>query len=715
MKASAVPFASFPMERIMWLHSPGSNSWPKVFRIAGFSLTVQFLMLMLIAVAIVGKPIERERRSEAKFWDYDDSQKYLMQFGYLEKSNIETGNLRTIEELEQAVRSLQRFGGLKETGTVDEETLALMQRPRCGAPDDKDSLDFRPSYEVRLKRSRSRRYVIQGQKWQNPIVTYSLVNQTMSELDAGQVRRILHEALGLWAQHANINFREVYSTDADIQVMFARKFHGDGYNFDGPGKILAHAFYPGTGIGGDAHFDADEKWLLNEPLDAEGTRLFDVAVHEFGHSLGLGHSSQQDAIMFPWHHISYRGKDTIPEDDRLGIQSIYGPRKKIYGKNPERHTPSTTTTTTTTTPAPPPRPTTRPYYPVKNTTGHPWEGLYPHGRPYTTRRTTTTTTERSHHREDEETRYRTQHPATTETTTVRHRPHHRPHHRTTTTTAMTTTTTTTTRRPYRHRTTIYPNPCNTSFDAITLIRNELFIFKDRWLWRMNENDLHRPTPFEIHRMFFGLPADFERIDTVYENKHQKIIFFIGKQYYVFNSQYLEPGYPRPLTDLGLPDSIERIDAALVWSHNNRTYLYSGRLYWKFDEDTNRVELDYPRDMSMWRGIGYNIDSAFQYRDGKTYFFKGRGYWRFNDMNMSIAHEYQKSSARRWMKCHERLLLNDLDEDIDVPPTVVHTAGVGTSRGTSLGRSDGYAPDTILLLVSCSLVAVVLSHFSKHYA
>lgn len=118
-----------------------------------------------------------------------------MQFGYLEKSNIETGNLRTIEELEQAVRSLQvsllnavyvksqhtsfnllslsqRFGGLKETGTVDEETLALMQRPRCGAPDDKDSLDFRPSYEVRLKRSRSRRYVIQGQKWQNPIVTY---------------------------------------------------------------------------------------------------------------------------------------------------------------------------------------------------------------------------------------------------------------------------------------------------------------------------------------------------------------------------------------------------------------------------------------------------------------------------------------------------------------------------------------------------------------
>ncbi|XP_035896729.1 matrix metalloproteinase-2 isoform X2 [Anopheles stephensi] len=638
-----------------------------------------------------------------------------MRFGYLEKSNIETGNLRTIEELQHAVRSLQSYGGLEPTGTIDEATLELMRKPRCGSPDVSDSLDFQPSNDVRLL-TRVRRYIIQGQKWQNSIVTWSLVNQTMTDLDAGQVRRILHEALDLWSQHANINFREVYSTDADIQVLFARKYHGDGYNFDGRGKILAHAFYPGTGIGGDAHFDADENWLLNEPLDAEGTRLFDVAVHEFGHSLGLGHSSQQDAIMFPWHHISYRGKDTIPEDDRLGIQSIYGPRKKIYGKNPERHTPSTTTTTTTTTPAPPPRPTTRSYYPVKNTTGHPWQALYPHGRPYTIRPTTTTTTTRRTHYRDEEDRYPTRHHHTT-TTTVRHRPHHPHHHRTTVGPAATTTTTTTTRRPpYQRPVLIHPNPCNTSFDAITMIRNELFIFKDRWLWRMNENDLHRPNPFEIHRMFFGLPTDFERIDTVYENKHQKIIFFIGKQYYVFNSQYLEPGYPKPLTDLGLPDNIERIDAALVWSHNNRTYLYSGRLYWRFDEDTNRVELDYPRDMSMWKGIGYNIDSAFQYRDGRTYFFKGLGFWRFNDMRMSIAHKSQKSSATEWMKCkHERQMLNELDVDNETPsnePTKDQSNPRGTSRAAT-SWSDGES--RIQLLLSCTLITMALSFFSKQYA
>lgn len=51
---------------------------------------------------------------------------------------------------------------------------------------------------------------------------YSLVNQTMSTLDPGQTRRILHEALSVWSKNSKLNFRETLSPDADIQVLFAK-------------------------------------------------------------------------------------------------------------------------------------------------------------------------------------------------------------------------------------------------------------------------------------------------------------------------------------------------------------------------------------------------------------------------------------------------------------------------------------------------------------
>jgi len=54
-----------------------------------------------------------------------------------------------------------------------------------------------------------------------------------------------------------------------------------------------------------------------------GTSLFRVAVHEFGHSLGLSHSSAQDALMFPWYQ-DLKSDFELPNDDRIGIQILYG-------------------------------------------------------------------------------------------------------------------------------------------------------------------------------------------------------------------------------------------------------------------------------------------------------------------------------------------------------------------------------------------------------
>ena len=51
-----------------------------------------------------------------------------------------------------------------------------------------------------------------------------------------------------------------------------------------------------------------------------------MAVHEFGHSLGLGHSSNGKSIMFPFYR-GYKPDMKLHEDDIRGIRQLYGNRR----------------------------------------------------------------------------------------------------------------------------------------------------------------------------------------------------------------------------------------------------------------------------------------------------------------------------------------------------------------------------------------------------
>lgn len=90
-----------------------------------------------------------------------------MEFGYLPKSNVETGNLRDEGQLRDAIRSLQRYGNIPVTGRIDERTRLLLKAPRCGVPDF-DTRDFKAPRSWH----RAKRFVIQGQKWSNENVTW---------------------------------------------------------------------------------------------------------------------------------------------------------------------------------------------------------------------------------------------------------------------------------------------------------------------------------------------------------------------------------------------------------------------------------------------------------------------------------------------------------------------------------------------------------------
>ncbi|XP_072095692.1 matrix metalloproteinase-9-like [Mobula birostris] len=71
-----------------------------------------------------------------------------------------------------------------------------------------------------------------------------------------------------------------------------------------------------------SNFNEDKKWGF---CPNAGYSLFLVAAHEFGHSLGLDHSSVKDALMYPMY--KYIENFELSRDDVAGIQHLYGAKE----------------------------------------------------------------------------------------------------------------------------------------------------------------------------------------------------------------------------------------------------------------------------------------------------------------------------------------------------------------------------------------------------
>ena len=130
-------------------------------------------------------------------------------------------------------------------------------------------------------------------------------------------------------------------------LIFPLGAHGDDQDFDGPGQVLAHAFYPNHG--GDIHFDDHEAWIVSSANSNSNSKmLLPVAVHEIGHSLGLKHSTAPNSIMKEVYSVQ-NSMVILDDDDVKGIQSIYGMFPFCCTTTSTTSTTTTTTTTTTST------------------------------------------------------------------------------------------------------------------------------------------------------------------------------------------------------------------------------------------------------------------------------------------------------------------------------------------------------------------------------
>ncbi|XP_006206758.1 matrix metalloproteinase-27 isoform X1 [Vicugna pacos] len=237
------------------------------------------------------------------------AQAYLNQFYSLEIEGSQLVQSKNRSLIDGKIREMQAFFGLAVTGRLDSNTLEVMRTPRCGVPD-----------------VGQYGYTLPG--WKKHNLTYRIVNYT-PDLARADVEEAIRKGLDVWSKVTPLTFTKIPKGTADIMIAFRTRVHGRCPRyFDGPLGVLGHAFPPGLGLGGDTHFDEDENWTKDGP----GFNLFLVAAHEFGHSLGLSHSNDQTALMFPNYVSLDPSKYPLSQDDISGIQSIYGGPPKATAK-----------------------------------------------------------------------------------------------------------------------------------------------------------------------------------------------------------------------------------------------------------------------------------------------------------------------------------------------------------------------------------------------
>nr|BAE25191.1 unnamed protein product [Mus musculus] len=656
---------------------------------------------------------------------------YLYRYGYTRAAQM----MGEKQSLRPALLMLQKQLSLPQTGELDSQTLKAIRTPRCGVPDV------------------GRFQTFKGLKWDHHNITYWIQNYS-EDLPRDMIDDAFARAFAVWGEVAPLTFTRVYGPEADIVIQFGVAEHGDGYPFDGKDGLLAHAFPPGAGVQGDAHFDDDELWSLGKgvviptyygnsngapchfPFTFEGrsysacttdgrndgtpwcsttadydkdgkfgfcpserlytehgngegkpcvfpfifegcsysacttkgrsdgyrwcattanydqdklygfcpTRvdatvvggnsagelcvfpfvflgkqyssctsdgrrdgrlwcattsnfdtdkkwgfcpdqgysLFLVAAHEFGHALGLDHSSVPEALMYPLY--SYLEGFPLNKDDIDGIQYLYG-----RGSKPDPRPPATTTTE----PQPTAPPTMCPTIPP---TAYPTVGptVGPTGAPSPGP---------------------TSSPSPGPTGAPSPGPTAPP-------TAGSSEASTESLSPA-------DNPCNVDvFDAIAEIQGALHFFKDGWYWKfLNHRGSPLQGPFLTARTWPALPAT---LDSAFEDPQTKrVFFFSGRQMWVYTGKTVLG--PRSLDKLGLGPEVTHV-SGLLPRRLGKALLFSKGRVWRFDLKSQKVD---PQSVirvdKEFSGVPWNSHDIFQYQD-KAYFCHGKFFWRVSFQN-----------------------------------------------------------------------------------
>lgn len=164
-----------------------------------------------------------------------------------------------------------------------------------------------------------------GKKWGSPTlgtpatVTWSFQPTTASQtaladfMPDGYANEV-RQAFQTWSSVANISFVEVAS-GGQIKLL--------GKAIDGAGGTAGTGQFPGSGSS-TITFDTGNSWSLTP--GSGGSYVYQTALHEIGHSIGLLHPPNVIAAM---NHVISSAFEGLLPTDVAGVQAIYGPSAAV--------------------------------------------------------------------------------------------------------------------------------------------------------------------------------------------------------------------------------------------------------------------------------------------------------------------------------------------------------------------------------------------------
>ncbi|XP_057771011.1 metalloendoproteinase 5-MMP-like [Salvia miltiorrhiza] len=247
---------------------------------------------------------------------------YLEKFGYLKYPNKNQAIDDDFDDiLESAIKTYQENYHIKPSGIVDDETISKMTTPRCGVPDIVNGTNYMQP------RNRNHESGLSGidtvslysffpgnPKW--PPSRTHLTYRFLPNLPAIAMDPVAR-AFQKWQSSTHFTFaRAQPNQNSDLVIGFYSGDHGDIDPFVARDGTLAHAFAP---MNGSFHYNADNRWSNGAFAGAHD--LETVALHEIGHLLGLGHSSDAAVIMFP--NMGAGLTKDLNANDIQGIRTLY--------------------------------------------------------------------------------------------------------------------------------------------------------------------------------------------------------------------------------------------------------------------------------------------------------------------------------------------------------------------------------------------------------